>query len=290
MNLAILARKLGANECTRLVETTGNIFEFKGASIGLLNFRIDFGGFSSKKQIFCEIPPILVALDTTQYLLCIELSKLPKTDPYRKLLSKVRMQHILGFIQLHALLSIPNPGPHSKQIADWIEFMQELTKKSIILVGPRPTNKELLALKRETFSKIDAYQGIKTDTMAQKPSTTQSLKYAMEIVDPAGLKLNDYNYFRNFKKWTDSATVAGTNTQSKWHKIVGKITPPDLNLSVHAVAFTNQWYDQGTERVDENGVFTVGTFIDNNHPKMILRLELLKNDNEFVQRVDTTIE
>ena len=68
--LSSIARRIKGNPCERLVKQTGTEVAVNGTSFGVGTFKIDIGSLNTKIKEFYEVPQIMVALDTSQYLLC----------------------------------------------------------------------------------------------------------------------------------------------------------------------------------------------------------------------------
>ena len=184
-----IAKKIKGNGCTRLVKYTGEEYTISGANLGIGTFKIDLGGFSNKIKEINTVPPVMMALDTNQFLLCQQASQLKDNPQLKDVCLRIRMMHIMAFSQLQALLSIPTPSEElGKQILEWTTQMNKLTSQSIDLLKPQPktalTEKSVLtksvggkpsAAKRtvkagsykKALAEIMTYQGINETQMRE---------------------------------------------------------------------------------------------------------------------------
>jgi len=134
-----IAKKLKGNNCAQLVKYTGQEYTISGANVGLGSFKIDIGSFANKIKEINAVPPIMMALDNNQYLLCQQASQLKDNPQLKDLCLRIRLMHIMAFTQLQALLSIPTPSEElGKQILEWTVQMNKLTSQSIDLLSPQP--------------------------------------------------------------------------------------------------------------------------------------------------------
>ena len=134
-----IAKKIKGNCCEHLVKYIGQEYAISGANVGLGSFKIDIGSFQNKIKEINAVPPIMMALDNNQYLLCQQASQLDDNPSLKDTCLRIRLMHIMAFTQLQALLSIPLPSEElGKQILEWTSKMNELTTKSIDLLSPKP--------------------------------------------------------------------------------------------------------------------------------------------------------
>ena len=145
-----IAKKLKGNKCAQLVKYTGQEYTISGTNVGVGSFKIDIGSFGNKIKEINAIPPIMMALDNNQYLLCQQASQLNDNPQLKDMCLRIRLMHIMAFTQLQALLSIPIPNEElGKQILEWTVQMNKLTSQSIDLLKPQP-NVTLLEKKAPT--------------------------------------------------------------------------------------------------------------------------------------------
>jgi hypothetical protein len=134
-----LAKKIKGNCCEKLVKYTGQEYVISGANVGVGSFKIDIGSLQNKIKEINTVPPIMMALDTNQYLLCQQATDLKGNPQLKDLCQRIRLMHIMAFSQLQALLSIPTPNEEQgKQILEWTIQMNKLTSQSIDLLNPHP--------------------------------------------------------------------------------------------------------------------------------------------------------
>jgi hypothetical protein len=134
-----IAKKLKGNKCAQLVKYTGQEYTISGANVGVGSFKIDIGSFANKIKEINAVPPVMMALDNNQYLLCQQASQLKDNPQLKDMCLRIRLMHIMAFTQLQALLSIPTPNEElGKQILEWTVQMNKLTSQSIDLLSPKP--------------------------------------------------------------------------------------------------------------------------------------------------------
>lgn len=184
--LEAIAKKLRGHPCERSIKQTGNEIRISGASVGVSDYKMDIGKFSNKIKEFYKVTDVMVALDNSQYRLCTSVFTMGLTDRQKELVNGIRLQIGLGFDQLLAILgSIEQKSSKEleKKLEEWIEYMGELSKRSIESLNP-PTpvapKMEFKKLGRITESyktekepldsflaKTMAYQGISKDEIAK---------------------------------------------------------------------------------------------------------------------------
>ncbi len=138
MSLLSIAKKIKGNSCERLVKYTGQEYTISGANIGLGTFKIDIGSFQNKVKEINTIPPVMMALDNNQYLLCQQASQLDNNSQLKDVCLRIRLMHIMAFTQLQALLSIPPSEELGVQILEWTKQMGKLTTQSIDMLSQQP--------------------------------------------------------------------------------------------------------------------------------------------------------
>jgi hypothetical protein len=180
-----IAKKLKGNKCAQLVKYTGQEYTISGANVGVGSFKIDIGSFANKIKEINAVPPVMMALDNNQYLLCQQASQLKDNPQLKDMCLRIRLMHIMAFTQLQALLSIPTPNEElGKQILEWTVQMNKLTSQSIDLLKPQP-NVTLLEKKAPTKSlgpnptvKAPARKSTSsTVKLKVKPALTAIMKY-----------------------------------------------------------------------------------------------------------------
>jgi hypothetical protein len=185
LSLPDIAKKIKGNCCERLVKYTGQELTITGANIGLGTFKIDIGSFSNKIKEINAVPPVMMAMDNNQYLLCRQASELSDNSALKEQCLRIRLMHIMAFTQLQALLSIPAPSEElSKQILEWTKQMTKLTMQSIDLLGQQPAmvrkgKKATIERGREVLSKEIPTEIYKEETAKAevKPELTRIMTY-----------------------------------------------------------------------------------------------------------------
>ncbi|MFX0199455.1 MAG: hypothetical protein ACFFCW_25315 [Candidatus Hodarchaeota archaeon] len=164
--LSNIARKIKGNPCERLVKQTGTEVAVTGTSFGVGTFKIDVGNFANKIKEFYKVPQIMVALDTSQYLLCGAIREIKDNASLKEDSMRIRMQLILAFSNLQAILSVPTPTKIlSKELVRWVRNMNKLNKESIELLKPGP--RMISKGKKSQLSRISRYQGIDEEHMEE---------------------------------------------------------------------------------------------------------------------------
>jgi len=164
--LSEIAMKIKGRRCERLVKQTRTEVEITGASFGVGTFKIDVGDFSNKIKEFFKVTQIMVALDTSQYLLCGAIREIKDDDSLKKDSMRIRMQLILAFSHLQALLSVPKATEIlSKELRRWVRKMSQLHEESIELLKPGP--RMIKKGRNETLLRISKYQGIDEEQMEE---------------------------------------------------------------------------------------------------------------------------
>jgi hypothetical protein len=183
-----IAKKLKGNKCAQLVKYTGQEYTISGANVGVGSFKIDIGNFANKIKEINAVPPIMMALDNNQYLLC-QASQLKDNPQLKDMCLRIRLMHIMAFTQLQALLSIPTPNEElGKQILEWTIQMNKLTSQSIDLLKPQP-NVTLLEKKPPTKS-LGPNPTVKAPT---RKSTSSTIKLKVKPALTAIMKYQGIN-------------------------------------------------------------------------------------------------
>ncbi len=139
-----IAKKIKGNRCEQLVKYSGQEYTISGANVGLGTFKVDIGSFQNKVKEINAVPPVMMALDNNQYLLCQQASQLNDNPELKDACIRIRLMHIMAFTQLQALLSIPASGEElGAQILEWTKQMGKLTAQSIAMLSPQPKVKSL---------------------------------------------------------------------------------------------------------------------------------------------------
>ena len=137
-------KTIRGSDCEKLVKLRGNEISISGVKIGIPDINIEVGAFTNKYVEFYKVNSVLASMDSSQYLLCRTIEDLPVNDPLRRDCLRMRLQTILGFNQLHALLALKDDEQFKDEIETWVQYMNDLSKLQIeglmIPVPPvRPT-------------------------------------------------------------------------------------------------------------------------------------------------------
>jgi hypothetical protein len=163
MSLLDIAKKIKGHNCLRMVKYTGQELTITGASVGMGTFKIDIGSVQNKVKEINAVPPVMMAMDNNQFLLCMQAAELRDDQPLKETCIRIRLMHIMAFTQLQALLSVPMPSEElSKQILEWTKQMNDLTLHSINLLGGQYVKNMQKTLPKvpADIAEIMKYQGI----------------------------------------------------------------------------------------------------------------------------------
>lgn len=183
--LASLAKSLKGHQCEMMIKRTGNEIILTDIGTEMGSMHLNIANFSNKVIEFVKATEVAMALDDSQYLLCITSCQLDKDDQLRKDCQRIRLMLIMAFNQLRAILeSIKETNTSTitentksvikdennknydelrQQLIKWIEYMSELHKQSISLLEPGPK----LLSKGPKMSQIMKYQGINEDQIEE---------------------------------------------------------------------------------------------------------------------------
>jgi len=150
---------LRGSKCSKFVKILGQEISITGAKGGINNISIDVGAFSTKYVEFYKVNNVLVAQDTNQFSLCQYIESLPENDPFRRDCERMRIQTILGFSQLQALLDLKNDERFKDEIENWINYMNDLTKAQISALSPPQPIIRTPDMKYDSPNKSDTCKG-----------------------------------------------------------------------------------------------------------------------------------
>lgn len=166
MNILIsIVKKIKGRKCEKLVKQTGKEIKINGPSFGIGEFKMDVGKYSDEIKEFYKVTQVTIALDQSQYLLCSEISNL-REGKLKDDLIRIRLQLILSFNQLQAILGSIGKGPTdelSKELAKWVRYMSKLNIESIMALQPKP--RMFFRGGTSELSLIMKYQGIDENEM-----------------------------------------------------------------------------------------------------------------------------
>ncbi|HEY7081535.1 MAG TPA: hypothetical protein VH500_17720 [Nitrososphaeraceae archaeon] len=143
----------------KLVKRTGNEVSLSvGIEVG--GFKINVANFSNVIKELVQVPDTAVTLDDTQYLLCTAISDMKEMPQLKEKCVAIRLQLIIGFNQLRAILASIKEEPTEdlkKELAKWLRYMNDLHKHSISALNPESDMKYKAG---STLEQIIQYQGI----------------------------------------------------------------------------------------------------------------------------------
>jgi hypothetical protein len=168
-----IAKALKGHECQMLIKRTGSEITLTGLGADIGELKLNIGSFSNRLIELVKATEVAIALDDSQYLLCIESSNMKNNEQIKQDCQRIRLMLIMAFNQLRAILgsmqsitsSNDNDGNDDlkQQLIKWIEYMSELHKQSISLLEPGPK----LLSKGPKISQIMKYQGISEDQLQE---------------------------------------------------------------------------------------------------------------------------
>lgn len=151
--------KIRVRRCEKLVKRTGNEVTLSvGLDVG--DFKIDVAKFSNVIKELIDVPDIAVTLDDTQYLLCSAISGMKDMPQLKEKCVAIRLQLIIGFNQLRAILASVKEEPTEelkKELAKWLRYMNDLHAHSISVLNPESSVKYKAG---STLEQIRKYQEI----------------------------------------------------------------------------------------------------------------------------------
>jgi hypothetical protein len=162
--------KMKGKKCEKLVKRTGNEVSLS-AGIEAGGFKINVANFSNVIKELVQIPDTAVTLDDTQYLLCTAISDMKEMPQLKEKCIAVRLQLIIGFNQLRAILASIKEEPTEelkKELAKWLRYMNDLHKHSISVLNPESDIKDKAG---STLEQIRQYQGIDDQELQQAVNT-----------------------------------------------------------------------------------------------------------------------
>jgi hypothetical protein len=134
-----IATRIRGNKCEKLVRRIGNEITLSGASLINGGLKMNVGTFSNKVREIVKVPEVAVGLDDSQYLLCTTISDMSSDNQLKDKCVAIRLQLIMAFNQLRALLYSIQQEPNDdtkKELSKWLRFMNSLHKQSILLLNP----------------------------------------------------------------------------------------------------------------------------------------------------------
>jgi hypothetical protein len=152
--------------CEKLVKRTGSDISLS-AGIDAGDFKINVASFSKVIRELVNVPDTAVTLDDTQYHLCMAISNMKDMPQLREKCIAIRLQLIIGFNQLRAILASIKEEPTDelkKELAKWLRYMKDLHMHSISVLEPSSTSHEKSAM---TLDQIREYQDIAPEQLQE---------------------------------------------------------------------------------------------------------------------------
>jgi hypothetical protein len=164
VTLQDIAKKIkGSNGCEQLVKYNGQEVTLSGASLGMGTFKINIGSFANKIKEINAVPPVMMAMDNNQFLLCQQAHQLDDNPQLKDMCIRIRLMHLMAFTQLQALLSVPPSEEMGKQILEWTKQMNTLTAQSIEMLRPPSTKSWALDnkadMRKKSISRSPSHRG-----------------------------------------------------------------------------------------------------------------------------------
>jgi len=157
--LSGIIERVRGQRCEKLVQTVGNDVSFS-TTLDAGIFKIDIGNFSRVIKELVNVPDTAVALDQSQYLLCMTISDIKNNTKLKEDCIRIRLMIIMGFNQLRAILASIQEEPTEelkRELAKWLRYMSDLNMHSISLLDPTSATKDKAGT---TLDQIREYQGI----------------------------------------------------------------------------------------------------------------------------------
>jgi hypothetical protein len=164
-----IAKALKGHECQMLIKRTGNEITLTGLGADIGELKLNIGSFSNRLIELVKATEVALALDDSQYLLCITSSNMKDNEQLKHDCQRIRLMLIMAFSQLRAIVGSMQGTTTSddedlkQQLIKWIEYMGELHKQSISLLEPGPK----LLSKGPKISQIMKYQGINEEQIQE---------------------------------------------------------------------------------------------------------------------------
>jgi hypothetical protein len=165
-----IERIKGQQRCDKLVQRIGNEVSLS-TSIDAGIFKINVGNFSRVIKEIVTIPDTAVALDDSQYHMCVVISNMKDNTKLKDDCIRIRLMIIMGFNQLRAILASIQEEPTEelkRELAKWLRYMGDLNMHSISLLDPTSAAKDKAGT---TLDQIREYQG--TDQVELQEAVNQ---------------------------------------------------------------------------------------------------------------------
>jgi hypothetical protein len=162
--LSGIAKAIKGSNCKKLLKQSANEIAVNGTAFGIGDFKIDLGSVSNKIKEFYQVTPVMVAADNNQLLLCEQINQLKEDDELREHCIRIRLQLIVAFNQLQAILGSMNVNTTEALIDDlskWTRSMSTLSEKIIDNLNSGTKS----PMDSNVISEIMEYQGISEEEM-----------------------------------------------------------------------------------------------------------------------------
>ena len=151
--------RIKGRQCEKLVQRTGNDVSLS-TSLDAGIFKINLGNFSRVIRELVNVPDTAVALDDSQYHLCMAISNMKDNSKLKEDCIRIRLMVIMGFNQLRAILASIEEEPTEDlktELAKWLRYMNELNMHSISVLSPYSAARDKSGM---TLEQIIEYQEI----------------------------------------------------------------------------------------------------------------------------------
>jgi hypothetical protein len=177
--LRAAVEKIKGRRCEKLVKRIGNEVALSaGLEVGV--FKINVANFSNVIKELVQVPDTAVTLDDTQYLLCTAVSDMKEMPQLKEKCIAIRLQLIIGFNQLRAILASIQEEPTEElkmELAKWLRYMGDLNMHSLSLLDPTSAAKDKAGT---PLSQIRGYQGIDEVELQEAVNQVTSINASMK--------------------------------------------------------------------------------------------------------------
>ena len=111
--------RIKGRKCEKIVKRIGSEVSLS-AGVEAGGFKINVANFSNVIKELVQIPDTAVTLDDTQYLLCTAISDMKEMPRLKEKCMMIRLQLIIGFNQLRAILASIKEEPTEELKKDWL--------------------------------------------------------------------------------------------------------------------------------------------------------------------------
>ena len=146
--------RIKGRQCEKLVQRTGNDVSLS-TSLDAGIFKINLGNFSRVIRELVNVPDTAVALDDSQYHLCMAISNMKDNSKLKEDCIRIRLMVIMGFNQLRAILASIEEEPTEElktKFTKWLRYMNELNMHSISVLDPYSAARDKSAMTLEQIT------------------------------------------------------------------------------------------------------------------------------------------